>query len=49
MRSLSARLLIATLALPTFATPAKAQNTGQSADTFHNPLLPTGPDPWVIT
>ena len=25
------------------------QNPAQDADTFHNPLLQTGPDPWVVT
>jgi GH43 family beta-xylosidase len=45
-------LLLSALALP--AVPAAiAQSatptTAQAGDTFHNPLLPTGPDPWVIT
>lgn len=52
MRLLSGLLLLSALALP--AVPAAiAQSatptTAQSADTFHNPLLPTGPDPWVVT
>jgi GH43 family beta-xylosidase len=36
--------------LPFFLLPAigSAQMTAPTA-TFHNPLLPTGPDPWVVT
>lgn len=38
------------LMLPFFLLPAigRAQQPSQAA-TFHNPLLPTGPDPWVVT
>ncbi|HLI76450.1 MAG TPA: family 43 glycosylhydrolase, partial [Acidobacteriaceae bacterium] len=47
---MSSRLLTACLLLCTSAAlPAPAQGqTAQPQDTFTNPLLPSGPDPWVI-
>ncbi len=53
MKSFSGLLLLAALALSLFTPAAKAQapdtSHDKAADTFHNPLLKTGPDPWVIT
>ena len=31
------------------ASSATLQGQSEGANTFHNPLLPSGPDPWVIT
>src|SRR5665213_1138701 len=49
MKLHSGLLLLAALALPLFTPAAKAQVPEKGTDTFHNPLLQTGPDPWVIT
>jgi len=39
-------LLLPVLLLSAFG---RAQQPSPQAETFHNPLLPTGPDPWVVT
>jgi GH43 family beta-xylosidase len=44
----SALWLIAAVILLT-AWPALCRAQATSAETFHNPLLPVGPDPWVIS
>jgi GH43 family beta-xylosidase len=47
MRPLSGLLFLAIFALPAFTPAAIAQTANVTGNTFHNPLLPTGPDPWV--
>ena len=37
-----------TMALCTLSLPAQGQTAPAAAATFHNPLLPSGPDPWVV-
>jgi len=49
MRLLSGLILLSALALPAAIAQSAAPAAAQGPDTFHNPLLPTGPDPWVIT
>jgi len=46
MLKLSSHLLVISLLSLSFA---QAQQPSTSSGTFHNPLLPVGPDPWVIT
>lgn len=41
-------LLLMLVLSPEVATVA-GQSVMSSGNTFHNPLLPTGPDPWVVT
>ncbi len=49
MRPYFIPLLLAILSMSLTAPLSMAQSVPSAADTFHNPLLPTGPDPWVIT
>lgn len=50
MKAISAVVLAGMLLVSPLAGSAAAQNTGDAAsETFHNPLLPSGPDPWVTS
>lgn len=57
MKHLALLLLLAAYALPPMvaqnvvqsAAPGAVQSAGPAPDTFRNPLLPSGPDPWVVT
>ena len=42
-------LLLSTSFMLQISLVSSAQDIASTADTFHNPLLPTGPDPWVVT
>src|SRR5262245_49901057 len=41
-------IAIATLGLLGAASTSLADAQGESRDSFRNPLLPSGPDPWVV-
>ncbi len=45
LKILTATLLFAAIIVP---RPALSQTTATGTETFHNPLLASGPDPWVI-
>jgi GH43 family beta-xylosidase len=42
-------LLLVTLHLLLISSAGHSQEPPSGQDTFHNPLLPTGPDPWVTS
>lgn len=46
---LLALVVLTVTAWPPAHTQAQAPAAGQAGDTFRNPLLPAGPDPWVIS
>lgn len=50
MKRISSGVLAAMLLAAFLSGSVAAQSTGEAAsDTFHNPLLPSGPDPWVTS
>ncbi len=48
MKLVPLALLFSLALLPAVSVRAQAPAAAGAADTFTNPLLPTGPDPWVI-
>src|ERR1700757_3188896 len=42
-------LLLVTFWVLSISATSSAQETAPGQDTFHNPLLPSGPDPWVTS
>src|SRR3984957_18874636 len=49
MRPYVITILVAALSISLVPSTSKPQSVSSTTDTFHNPLLPSGPDPWVIT
>lgn len=42
-------LMFLALSILLMSTVCQGQKLSETTNTFHNPLLPSGPDPWVIT
>ncbi len=49
MKTFSYLLFLVVIGAPSIVSNLAAQSTAATTDTFHNPLLATGPDPWVVT